>query len=96
MMNLARSRDPHNERVTVGNFIDTAPDTLNRIEKAWVDEVDTNKRGRGTINRISRLQVFFKIGVLKNFTVLTEKHVCLSLFLTSTLLKTDSNTDAFL
>ena len=54
-MDLARSRDPQNERVTVGNFIDTAPDTLNKIEKAWADEVDTNKRGRGTINRINRL-----------------------------------------
>ena len=58
-MRLARSRDPHNERVTVGNFIDTAPDTLNSIEKAWVDEVDTNKRGRGTITGISNPEIIF-------------------------------------
>ena len=32
--------------------------------------------------------MFFKIGVLRNFTVLTEKHLCCSLFL----LKRDSNT----
>ena len=28
----------------------------------------------------SRLQVFFKIGVIKNFTVFVGKHMCLSLF----------------
>ena len=34
--------------------------------------------------------MFFKIGVLRNFTILTEKHLCWSLFL----LKRDSNTGA--
>ena len=31
--------------------------------------------------RSSRLQMFFKIGVLKNFAIFTEKHLCWSLFL---------------
>ena len=31
--------------------------------------------------RSSRSQMFFKIGVLKNFTVLTGKRLCWSLFL---------------
>ena len=29
----------------------------------------------------SRLHMFFKMGVLKNFTIFTEKHLCWSLFL---------------
>ena len=33
------------------------------------------------IYRSSYLQVFFKIGVLKNFPIFTEKHMCQSLFL---------------
>ena len=32
-------------------------------------------------NRNSRSQMFFKIGVLKNFEIFTGKHLCLSLFL---------------
>ena len=31
--------------------------------------------------RNSRSQMFFKIGVLKNFEILTGKHICRSLFL---------------
>ena len=31
--------------------------------------------------RSSRLQMFFKIGVLKNFAIFTGKHMCWSLFL---------------
>ena len=48
--------------------------------------------------RSSRLQMFFKIGVLKNFANFTGKHLCWSLFLIklqgwrpSTLSKRDSN-----
>ena len=33
------------------------------------------------IYRSSRLQIFFKIGVLKNFAIFAGKHLCLSLFL---------------
>ena len=49
----------------------------------------------------SRSQLFFKIGVLKNFANFTGKHLCLSLFLNkvtgpATLLKKDSNTGVFL
>ena len=50
----------------------------------------------------SCLQIFFKIGVLKNFTIFTGKQLCWSLFLVKlqgwrpmTLLKRDSNTDVF-
>ena len=41
--------------------------------------------------RSSRLQMFFKIGVLKNFTNFTEKHLCWS----SYLIKIDSKTGVF-
>ena len=51
----------------------------------------------------SRLQIFFKKGVLKNFANFTGKYLCWSLFLIKlqawkhgTLLKRDSNTDVFL
>ena len=40
----------------------------------------------------SRQQIFFKIGVLKNFAIFTEKHLCWSLFL----IKADSNTGILL
>ena len=33
------------------------------------------------MTRCSRLQIFFKIGVLKNFTKFSGKHLCWSLFL---------------
>ena len=35
-----------------------------------------------TFNRCSCSQMFFKIGVLKNFAIFTWKHLCWSLFLT--------------
>ena len=35
----------------------------------------------GKISRSSHLQISFKIGVLKNFTLITGKHLCWSLFL---------------
>ena len=46
-------------------------------------------------------QIFFKIGVLKNFAIFTGKHMCWSLFLIEmqtfrSLLKRDSNTYVFL
>ena len=53
---------------------------------------------QGTFNRTSRSQMFFKIGALKDFTNITEKHLCWSLFLIklqalrpAILLKTYSN-----
>ena len=53
--------------------------------------------------RSSCLQLFFKISVLKNFTILTEKHLWWSLFIIklqafrpATLLKRDSNPGLFL
>ena len=44
----------------------------------------------------SCLQMFFKIGALKNFVIFTGKHLCWSLFRSATLLKRGSNTGAFL
>ena len=57
----------------------------------------------GETNRSSLLQMFFKIGVLKNFSNFIGKHQCWSIFLTklqawrpATLLKRDPNTGVFL
>ena len=54
------------------------------------------------ISRSSRSHMFFKIDVLKNFTMFAGKHLPWSLFLVklqalryATLLKRDSNTDVF-
>ena len=51
----------------------------------------------------SCLQMFFKLGVLKNFAIFTRKHsyrslllIKLQAFKPATLLKRDSNTGAFL
>ena len=51
----------------------------------------------------SRSQMFFKIGVLKNFAISTEKHLCRSLFFNKVvsfrpenLLKRDSYIGVFL
>ena len=48
--------------------------------------------------RSTRLQVFFKIRVLKNFSYFTGKHMCRNLFLIKlqVVLKRDSNTGLFL
>ena len=53
-------------------------------------------------NRNSRSQMFFKVGVLKNFASFTGKHLCWGLFLinlqalrSATLLKRNSNTGVF-
>ena len=53
--------------------------------------------------RSSRSQIFFKIGVLKNFSNFTRKHLCRSFFLIklqtrwpAILLKADTNTGVFL
>ena len=43
--------------------------------------------------RSSRLQIFFKVGLIKNFVNFTGKHLCWSLLLRK--FKTDSNTDVF-
>ena len=55
------------------------------------------------IFRSSRSQMFFKIGVLKNFANFTVKHLCWSIFfiklqawMAATLLKRDSNTGVIL
>ena len=55
-----------------------------------------------TTSRSSRLQMFFKIGVLKIFAIVTGKHLCWSFFLIklqawepATLSIGDSNTDVF-
>ena len=54
-------------------------------------------------HRSSHLQIFFKIGVLKNFAIFTGKGLCRSLFLiklqafmSATLLKIDFNAGVFL
>ena len=54
-------------------------------------------------HKSSRSQMFFKIGVLKNFVIITGKQLCWKLFLIKlqtfrpvTLLKGDSNVDIFL
>ena len=51
------------------------------------------------INRSSRSQMFFKIGILKNFAIITGKHLCWSVFSielqtwrSAALLNRDSNT----
>ena len=56
-----------------------------------------------TVDRSSRWQMYFKIGVLKNFAIFTGKHLCWSIFLikllawnSATLFKRDSNTVFFL
>ena len=50
--------------------------------------------------RSSRLQMFLKIGVLKNFANFTRKYLCLSLFLiklkANNFVKRDCNTSVFL
>ena len=53
--------------------------------------------------RSSRVQMFFKLGVLADFAIFTGKHLCWSLFLIKLkvfraviLLKRDSNTGVFL
>ena len=58
--------------------------------------VRTSSKGKLTLNKKKKqpFAVFFRIGVLKNFAIFTEKHLCWSLFLINllaTLLKRDSN-----
>ena len=58
--------------------------------------VQTSTKGQLTLNKKKKqpFTVFFRIGVLKNFAIFTEKHLCWSLFLINllaTLLKRDSN-----
>ena len=43
---------------------------------SWLAEIFNFK-----LNRRSRSEMFFKIGVLKNFAIFTEKYLCWSLFL---------------
>ena len=73
--------------------------------RALVQILQLNKKEKGfsQVFRSSRLQMFVKIGVLKNLANFTGKHLCWSLFLiklqlfkSATLLKRDSNTGDFL
>ena len=55
----------------------------------------------GGVHRSSRSQMFFKIGVFKNFANFTGRHLCWCLFLIKLLarpatLKRDCNTGVFL
>ena len=60
--------------------------TLSQVTPTYLKNVDRQ-----------RLQMFFKMGVLKNFAIFTGKQLCWNLFLiTATLLKRDSNTSIFL
>ena len=45
--------------------------------------VQTSSKGQLTLNKKKKqpFAVFFRIGVLKNFAIFTEKHLCWSLFL---------------
>ena len=61
------------------------------------------KHSQIAIIKRDRLQIFFKIDVLKNYTIFTEKHLCWCLFKIkvqpsrySTLFKRNSNTAVFL
>ena len=63
-------------------FQPSAKDSLTAME------ADTWNSGRG---RSSNSQMFFKVGVLKNFVIFTGKQTVLE-----SLLKTESNTDVFL
>ena len=63
--------------------------------------VSTRQEDWSLIDRISRWQMFFKIGVLKDFANFTGKHQCWSRFLIklterTPTLKEDSNTCVFL
>ena len=49
---------------------------FNHVFVSW--EAQPSKRIK---SRSSRLKMFFKIGVLKSFTIFTGKHLCWSLFL---------------
>ena len=69
------------------------------LSRIWT----TLNRLWANILRSSRLEMFFKIGVLKNFAMFTGNHLCWNFFLIklqpwrpATLLKRDSNTGAFL
>ena len=56
----------------------------------------SSKQFTSDIYRGSRSQMFFKIGVLKNFANVTGKHLCWSFLRPATLLERDYNTGAFL
>ena len=47
------------------------------------------------LSRSSRSQMFFKIDVLKNFSIFTGKHLCWSLFFIKLFIKEESPTQAF-
>ena len=77
---------------------------LHSITQFWLRQINTTlfSSEKMTVCRSSRSQMFFKIGVLKNFALFTGKHLCWSLSLTkmmerraATLLKRGSNTGVF-
>ena len=68
-------------------------DRLSKKYRLWPH----NQSREISIARNSRSQLFFKIGILKNFAILTGKHLCWSLSLRPvTLLKKNSNAGLFL
>ena len=67
------------------------------ISHCWIESVFVRfGLNFSRIDRSSRLQMFLKIGALKNFSNFTGKHLCSSLFFFATLLKLDSNICVFL
>ena len=52
-----------------------------RLKCLWTVRLTSLIRKRITAFRSSRLQMFFKISVLKNFTIVTGKHLYWNLFL---------------
>ena len=55
--------------------------SLRSVMRAFILERTKLKCIVFTNTRSRRLQMFFKIGTLKNFAVITRKHLCRSLFL---------------
>ena len=79
-----------------------APDFLFNSLTANIPNYANSKIGtKCVITRSSRSQIFFKIGVLKDFANFTGKHLCCSLFLIklqarpAALLKRNSKTGVF-
>ena len=60
-------------------------------------ESDSQERKSSlSLFRSSRMKLFLRIGVFRNFPIFTGKHLRWSLFLISPLFKRDFNTDVFL
>ena len=77
-------------------------DRLSETER-FIELWQAEESLRNLLRRSSRSQMFFKIGVLKNFVIFTAKYLCWDLFSiklqacrAATLLKRDSNRGVFL